>query len=215
MPEQKTVSKDIKVKIFGPRIAFVDALFEAKAFKAGDKKRFSTKFLVPKTGDAVKLAFWNEDLKKYGPLMPAGEGLLLALTKAAEIEFKDAAVKELKIMRAENKLCLTDGDIKDYDGYEGNYVLSASNKTRPTILGANKEPLTEKDGKIYSGCFVNGIVSLWAQNNDWGKRINCNLQGVQFVADGEAFSGGGVASVEEFDDVEGGTTLPADNSSFM
>lgn len=196
MAEQKPESKDVKIKLLGVRIAFTDALFEAKAYKAGDKKRFSTKFLFPKDG----------------PMAALVKG---AIKQAATIEFKDEADKTLKVLVAENKICLTDGDIKDYDGYEGNYVLSASNKTRPLILGPNKEPLAEKDGKIYSGCYVNAIVSIWPQNNDWGKRINCNLQGVQFVADGEAFSGGGVASADEFDSVEGATTLPADNSSFM
>jgi len=60
--------------------------------------------------------------------------------------------------------------------------------------------LTENDNRIYAGCYVNAIVVLWAQNNNYGKRINANLLGVQFVADGSPFGDGGTsAGVDDFD----------------
>ena len=40
---------------------------------------------------------------------------------------------------------------------------------------------------------MNAIVELWAQDNNYGKRINASLAGVQFAKDGEAFAGGTVA----------------------
>jgi hypothetical protein len=60
----------------------------------------------------------------------------------------------------------------------------------------------EKDtGVIYSGCFVNAQIDIWAQDNGFGKRINCTLAGVQFAADGDAFGGGRPASADDFDDL--------------
>jgi hypothetical protein len=97
---------------------------------------------------------------------------------------------------------LHDGDLKDYDGYANQFYIRASNQVRPTIVDRNRATITEKDGKIYSGCYVNAIVSLWAQDNKFGKRINANLRGVQFAADGEAFAGGNAARADEFEQLE-------------
>lgn len=41
-------------------------------------------------------------------------------------------------------------------------------------------------------------------DNNFGKRINASLGGVQFYRDGDAFAGGGVASEDDFDDVSEG-----------
>ena len=74
------------------------------------------------------------------------------------------------------------------------------------IKKANKDktPLTEDDNVIYGGCYVNAIIELWAQDNNYGKRINANLLGVQFHKDGEPFGGGGVSvKADDFDDVSG------------
>lgn len=102
------------------------------------------------------------------------------------------------------KLCLRDGDEVEYDGYAGHMALKASTKKRPLVLNKDKSPLTEEDGVVYSGCYVNGIIDLWTQNNQFGKRINATLLGVQFAGDGEAFaSGGSGVSVDDFDDLDG------------
>lgn len=98
------------------------------------------------------------------------------------------------------KMCLRDGDQEDWDGYEGHMYVSASNTRRPVVLDRNKTPLTEEDGKPYSGCYVNAVVRIWCQDNAHGKRINASLEGVQFVKDGDAF---GAAPLDEdaFDDL--------------
>jgi len=45
----------------------------------------------------------------------------------------------------------------------------------------------EENGKPYAGCYVNMSIRLWAQDNQFGKRVNAQLRAVQFVKDGEAF----------------------------
>jgi hypothetical protein len=62
--------------------------------------------------------------------------------------------------------------------------------------------LAEDDGVLYSGCYVNMTVTLWTQDNEYGKRVNANLRAVQFVKDGEAFGVAPVDAEEEFDEVE-------------
>ncbi len=164
------------------RLSF-PVLFEAKSFNDNDpssKKEFSASFLMAKDHPAVaelKTAFVGIATTKWGDKGPA----------------------QLANLFRDDRLCLHDGDRKDYDGYAGNLFVRANNDIRIPVIDMQRVPITAQDGKLYSGCYVNAIISLWVQDNKWGKRINANLGGVQFYRDGEAFSGGGVVSVDEFD----------------
>ena len=99
------------------------------------------------------------------------------------------------------KVCLRDGDLKpDLEGYPGNFTISMRGKVRPTIVGKNKEILVEADGKPYSGCYVNLIFDLFAYTTS-AKGVAAGLKGVQFRADGDAFSGSAPASVDDFENM--------------
>lgn len=100
------------------------------------------------------------------------------------------------------KLCLSDGDEKDYDGYADHMAISASERTRPAVLDRDRSPLTFEDGRPYSGCYVNVIVSFWAlDHKKAGKRVCANLRGVQFVRDGDSFSGAPPLDPSKFDEI--------------
>ncbi len=116
----------------------------------------------------------------------------------------EAALKEAKVKVPSDKICLRDGDFIEYDGYDGHFALKASTKKRPTIIDRDKTPLAEDDlNAPYAGCYVNAIVDLWVQNNQYGKRVNAQLYGVQFVKDGEAFGAVDTDVTDEFDDISG------------
>ena len=112
----------------------------------------------------------------------------------------DAKIKEAKIKVPSDRICLKDGDYVDYDGYEGTWSLKASTKKRPTLVNRDKTPITEDDEVLYAGCYVNCSVDFWVQNNQYGKRVNANLYGVQFFKDGEPFGEGAVDATDDFDD---------------
>jgi hypothetical protein len=97
-----------------------------------------------------------------------------------------------------DKLCLRDGDDKGRPEYEGYMVLSANSKAKPLVIGKNgRDVITdEEDNPIYAGCFVNAKIRLWAQDNQYGKRINGELTAIQFVKDGDPLDGSYV-SVED------------------
>jgi hypothetical protein len=122
--------------------------------------------------------------------------LLDKVEHAAEIEKIKVAIKELIATKLKgmklsaDKICLKDGDDAAYDGYEGKFSIKASNRDRPLLVNKDKSMLTEADGVLYAGCKVNAIIELWAQDNNFGKRINCQLSGVQFAADGTRFGDG-------------------------
>jgi len=118
------------------------------------------------------------------------------------IEKLQAEVKrlqtELNKKLPADKICLKDGDDLDDDAYAGKMTIKVSTKKRPMVVDRDKTPLIEEDNKPYAGCYVNGIFSLWAQDNGFGKRVNGQLIGVQFYADGTPFGDGG-ASADDFD----------------
>lgn len=128
-----------------------------------------------------------------------------AITKVATAKWNDKAAEILGILIASDKVCLHNGDSKaNYDGFAGNMFVSARSPSRPLIIAQDRSILVEADGKPYSGCFVNAQIALWAQDNGFGKRVNAQLRGVQFLSDGDAFGGGAVAQADEFDVIEGG-----------
>lgn len=99
-----------------------------------------------------------------------------------------------------DKIALKDGDDSGRDEYGGHFTLKAANNKRPKVIGRDKSPLTEDDDVIYSGCYVNAVVDPWYQANAYGKRVNFNLLGVQFLKDGEPFESGSTADDDDFDD---------------
>lgn len=128
------------------------------------------------------------------------------IDQVAAEQWKAKAASVLKAISGDpQKCCWYDGNLKEYDGYEGNFVLATSrgqDKGRPLIMDADKTPLTEKDGKPYAGCYVNATVEVWAQDNKFGKAIRATLRGIQFVKDGDAFSAGTPVNEDEFDEIE-------------
>jgi hypothetical protein len=108
------------------------------------------------------------------------------------------------------RLCVESGNNKTYDGYKDRVVIRSSNKNAPTVVDQGKNVL-EKKGEVepkipYAGSYVVGLITLWAQDNNFGKRINANLLGVQFVRDGVPF---GPASADPETDFEVVPDAPA------
>lgn len=178
----------MKLKLHNVRLAF-PALFEAKTVNGEGDPAHSAVFLID-------------------PADPQVKAINAAIDAVATDKWGAAkAPAMLAQMRKADKVCLHDGDLKaTYDGFPGNLFISARNKVRPTVLNADRTPLVAADGKPYAGCYVNGIVELWAQDNNYGKRVNATLMGVQFLRDGDSFTGGGAASEDDFDDVTAGAT---------
>lgn len=164
-----------KIKIASARLSF-PSLFQTEKFGVDDTGKYACTFVLDKVEHADLIA----DIKsKIDGLMK----------------------NELKAKIPSDKICLKDGDDLGRPEFEGKMTVKASTKRRPLVINRDKSPVTEDDNVIYAGCYVNGIISLWAQNNQFGKRINASLDGVQFARDGEPFGTGGIAA-DEFDDFE-------------
>ena len=177
-------TEDHVIMLPNVRVAFPN-FWVATAVKEGDKKAFSGSFIMP-------------------PDHPIVAVVRAGITAVAIAKWGEGATDILRALIAGDKVCLHNGDLKaQYDGFAGNLYVSARSPGRPLVIGQDKALLAEEDGKPYSGCYVNAQVALWAQQNNFGKRVNAQLRGVQFLRDGESFGGGAVAQPDEFETVEG------------
>ena len=144
-------------------------------------------------------------------IIEPGSANAKALAKAVEQVAHDKwgakAAAILTELRKKDKVCYRESEKVNqsgevYSGFEGMHWVSSSDKVRPTVIDRDKTPLTAADGRPYGGCYVNVILEVWPQDNTHGKRVNASLKGVQFVKNGDAFSGGAPASADEFDVVD-------------
>jgi hypothetical protein len=184
----------MKLILTDVRMAFAN-LFVAKKVNGEGGPSYSAVFIIdPKRKDLVKTikdAVLATATEKWG-------------AKGADIVAE--LYKKGKVCFSESEKANGSGDV--YDGFEGMFNIStrAKESTRPTVIDRDKTPLVQADGRPYSGCFVNANLDIWAQDNSFGKRINCQLRGVQFVRDGDSFGGGSAASADEFADLGEGST---------
>lgn len=178
----------MKVKI-NARLAF-PALFEPKAVGGEGEPRFSAAFAIEPGSESAKAlasAVTEVAKSKWGA---KADGILAELKKKGRVCYKDSP--------------LTNSEGEVYDGFEGMHSLNASSKARPTVIDRDRTPLVAADGRPYAGCYVNAIVELWAMDNQYGRRVNATLSGVQFDRDGDAFGSAAPASADDFDDLSGG-----------
>ena len=174
----------MKVVLKNVRLSFCD-LFTPVQFKGtGDAKYKATFILVPGS--------------------PADLAASAAVAAVAKETWKDKARVHLaeisrlgKTSYKTDPLANSDGEV--YGGFEGMHSVSSSSKTPPTVVDRDRSQLNPASGLPYPGCYVNAIIDLWAQDNTFGRRINCELKGVQFSADGEAFKGSAPARADEFE----------------
>ena len=197
--EKKKVAGRIKLE--GVRLSFAD-IWRPKAIKRSDgtesPPKFSANFLIPKEGSELTAIV-------DGKRVPIMVGLKKAKIAAIAKKLGEEKAKTLKIKSS--AYAVKDGDEENYDGYEGQWYVSANNAKQPKIIGRDKRVLKEADGVVYSGCYVNAIITLWYQpagvknDNPVPHAVYASLEAVQFVKDGEAFGAPGVDVDEDFDDL--------------
>lgn len=216
----------IKVLIRNARAAFVELgapdYYQGRKQRENDKRRRSLTFICgPDTQAKLENGAWG----------PAKQVMDQAIQQAATEKWNNKAASYLPAILPDPKGCAwQDGNRKpDYDGYPGNWVLTAhrtEDKGRPLVLDADKSqlyghpgvdgnwvttdtPAEGKAGRIYSGCFINGSVDLWCQDNNSGKGVRAELLGVQYLRDGDAFGSGRQANPDDFEALADGSQADA------
>lgn len=221
-------NKNIEVKLKGVRLSFAH-LFRPKedTNEAGVKTySFQTVCLVPKK---LPDGSENSQVKELQDAMKA----------ALAAEWPDGSVKVPK-----ERKCVRDGEPMDeetgqreplYDGYAGMYYVAAKRgvdgpeSPNPVqLLGPKKTAkkadgtpcfprLKEADGLLYSGCYADVIIRIYAYNGTkkgHPHRINASLEAVKFVRHGDAFGAQRVDADAAFDEEEDDETGGSAGRSF-
>lgn len=166
---------DTNVKLENVRLSYPAIFRPKKGPDANSKEAYQASFILDKTTNKKSIE---------------------ALKAAIEL-----VVRETFKGKRPPKVCLREGSEKgDAAGY-GDEVMfvNARCDKRPPVVDRDKTPLTEDDGKPYAGCYVNAVVQLWGQDNQYGKRINAKLRAIQFCRDGEPFGEGSIDVDKAFD----------------
>jgi len=160
-------------------------LFTAEAFKAGDKPKFSLTMHFSKTTDisVLKQACLTAAIKEWGS-------------------------KEKGKWPAGFRWPWKDGDkTADKEGNAGHWLIKASSQFRPGVVDRQRAPIAETDNVVYSGCYLRAELSAKAYVMGVDAGITLYLQNIQFMRDGDAFSGRKKAE-DVFDDVEDASNNP-------
>ena len=178
-----------KVILRNVRLSY-EHIFTPSKFDESQETKYSATFIIPKDHPdlpAVKKAYFEAGQETFASDFTGGNW-----PRGYTCSLKDAD-KE------------TDGNgvllAEKNAAYQGAYLLEANSTRRPVTLNRNKAQVTEDDGIIYSGCYVN--ASLAAAGYTYGKvkkGVKCYLNGVQFVKDGPRF---GSDATSDFDALDG------------
>ena len=167
-----------KLMLKDVRLSF-PSLWKTEVYNGDDTEKYTATFLIPKDDPQVA------KIKKM-------------VVAAAEEKWGKPIPKSVKF-------CLVDGDEKEYAGYADHYCIKAATKRRPTLIDRDKTPVAEEDGVLYAGCYVNASISFWVMDNQYGKRVLANLNGIQFSKAGESFGTGENDALDDFEALGGGT----------
>ena len=206
----------MKVIVKNARLSFND-LFTPKAISGGKPRFSATLICLDGTEDGnpdkleTTLVYANPEGKKvskpfstmqaicdhvakekWGKIPPKLKGY--AFNKADGSTFRDEYVND-------------DGEF--WAGFDADtfYISAAKQEERcvggvMTVLDQHKQPLAANSGLIFSGCFVNVVIYIYAYDNKEGKGVTASLEGVQLKAKGEALGITQIDAAGEFDEEE-------------
>lgn len=184
-----TPAQQIKGRILieNARIIFSKGLFEAgrpKGISEGNPA-YSYKLILPRDH----------------PQVPA---LMKEINDAVVSLFKEQAPQMLAKAKADNKICLRDGNTamdtqgNIYAGCAGNLVLSVRSDSmkfpRPPVL-LGRTAVEQAQSKIFDGCYVNAMVNIFAYKTG-SVGIGARQLATQYLRDGEPLGGGGGAPAD-------------------
>ena len=190
---------EVTLWIKNARLGF-PALLQPKSVQGGEAKYSANFILAP---DAEE---WKE--------------MYEMVTAMAVAKWGDNAANILNMIKADKRLrCYGAGsekisqkDASIYDGFDGKVYISASNSDKPILYGqdAQELPPTANANQMFAGGnYVSGIVSFWLQDNAFGRGVRANLDGVQYISEGEKFGASGPDTGGIFTAVEGAPAATA------
>lgn len=181
--------KNTRIKTGVVRLSFAH-VFEPVQDISG-KTRYSASLLIPKSDEAT-----------IGKFKKAIADMLADAEVVQRLGGKTKGIR----------LPVSDGDEKCeenpkmYGAYKGCFYVNANANEDypPALFDKHRNEIIDKSA-LYSGCYVQAILSLFPYHQRGNTGIGVGLLGLMKVKDGEALGGSGV-SANDFDDFDDGDT---------
>lgn len=152
-----------------------------RAAQQGGEPKYSVTLLIPKTDVATKADI--------------DAAIQAAANEALSKVWNGARPPQLRVP-------IYDGDgvrpsgVPFGDECKGHWVMTASTKNKPQVVGMDNINCELAPSDIYSGMYARVTIRFFGYSNSGNKGIGCGLGNVMKTRDGEALAGSASASVD-------------------
>ena len=152
-----------------------------RAAQQGGEPKYSVTLLIPKTDVATKADI--------------DAAIQAAANEALSKVWNGARPPQLRVP-------IYDGDgvrpsgVPFGDECKGHWVMTASTKNKPQVVGIDNINCELSPADIYSGMYARVTIRFFGYSNSGNKGIGCGLGNVMKTRDGEALAGSASASVD-------------------
>ena len=152
-----------------------------RAAQQGGEPKYSVTLLIPKTDVATKADI--------------DAAIQAAANEALSKVWNGARPPQLRVP-------IYDGDgvrpsgVPFGDECKGHWVMTASTKNKPQVVGIDNINCELAPSDIYSGMYARVTIRFFGYSNSGNKGIGCGLGNVMKTRDGEALTGSASASVD-------------------
>lgn len=159
------------------RLSYVN-LTTPRAAQPNAEPKYSVTLLIPKTDNAT-LADINASIKAA---------------------YDEGVTKKWGGAHPQQKIIVHDGDglrpsgLPFGDECKGCWVLTASSKNKPQVVGIDNVNCELAPNDIYSGMYARVTINFFAYDTAGSKGVGCGLGNVMKTKDGEPLSGGASAA---------------------
>ncbi len=170
------------------RISYAN-LVTPRASQQGGEPKYSVTLLIPKTDTAT----------------------LNDIASSINAAYEDGVSRKWGGAHPQKKELLHDGDglrpsgLPFGDECKGHYVLTASTKNKPQVVGIDNINCELAPNDIYSGMYARVTLNFFPYDTSGSKGVGCGLGNVLKIRDGEPLAGGASAA-SDFADF--GNTAP-------
>lgn len=154
-------------------------------------------------------------------------GVVPMLPKSTHVAAKNLVKEFIQKLIADNEAkipaerwFLKNGDDSENESYAEHFIISASDRKRPTARNRKAEVLSpeEADELFYGGCWANVLIRPWFfdgkakdSKKPLPKRICCSIAAIQFYEDDTPFGNAAIDDEGVFDSIDGGDDFDGDD----
>lgn len=197
----------MKVIVKNARLSFND-LFKAKGINGGDPKFSATLICSDETKLKYKDGQSETRIVSHDTMQKICDHVLKEKFGKVPAKSKNWAYNKADGSTTREEYTNDDGDF--WAGFDGEtwYISASKNEDRckggkMVVLDQRREPIEANSGLLFSGCYVNCVIDIYAFDNEKsGKGVTASLEGIQLLRKGEALGITQIDAAEEFDEEE-------------